>query len=606
MAFESLKQHGIPVPEHYDAPAFTGVEENLRLKLQAFKLGEVLLASCACEAQVDLILNLESRADETQDNMWLGYDWSKKLGCEQAEAGGDWTCKHVNGTDTITITDARYQRWQAQIYNDAAGWDAPEYAPFANSEPADPAEIKGNFTHEELPEDLGYKLPIGVGHASDYNGYTVSYREYMSWDDYRKALTAYGPHTADYMVTRLVRLAGELNGGPELAPEPHDAFGQADEARQLAASTALGAATSTAYEAWRIALPDDLGPPAALAQPEDIRRFDATTFQWRGGSNAVDNPVVSVERLVDGEWTSYADQSGEIQTKLQFPQGANAYFDTYSGNQEWIWTANFEAFDAFPRAIGSTPTGTYRFVVDGAIRQGGVDTPYRLESETFDVKPWDGIGVTNVNASANGVSFEIPAYSYPETYTSEFPYISTARENDNLGVPFCEACSFRPWASSGTVEQASVTIVRKNGTTQQVEAERRSDGSWFAPTSLFVGDRAYIARGDVIDSNGEINGTDSGTTSGTIKRATQLDLVLDGKGNKRTARVRLADASGGIGGAVIELFADGTRIAAVTTSGDGRASYTLKPGERGAEVYEARFAGDAEYLPSTDRVVVSG
>ena len=34
------------------------------------------------------------------------------------------------------------------------------------------------------------------------------------------------------------------------------------------------------------------------SQPTDITRFDATTFTWRGGSNAVDNPTVRVERRV--------------------------------------------------------------------------------------------------------------------------------------------------------------------------------------------------------------------------------------------------------------------------------------------------------------------
>ena len=46
--------------------------------------------------------------------------------------------------------------------------------------------------------NCGYALPVGLGHTGDYNGYTVSYREYMARDSYRKALTSYGAHTADY------------------------------------------------------------------------------------------------------------------------------------------------------------------------------------------------------------------------------------------------------------------------------------------------------------------------------------------------------------------------------------------------------------------------
>ena len=40
--------------------------------------------------------------------------------------------------------------------------------------------------------------------ANDYNGYIATYREYQRGDHYRKALTAWGPHSSDYMATRLV------------------------------------------------------------------------------------------------------------------------------------------------------------------------------------------------------------------------------------------------------------------------------------------------------------------------------------------------------------------------------------------------------------------
>ncbi|HYP22785.1 MAG TPA: hypothetical protein VEV43_04360, partial [Actinomycetota bacterium] len=513
MMWENLRAHGIPVPEHVSAPAFSGVEENLRLHLQAFKLGEVIFASCACEAQVDLILNFETRADEAQGNIWHGYDWTERLGCTQG-ATGAWTCKNPrNLNQTITFSDARYRRMKAQIHNDAKGWDSPQNAATAESESADPSKIFGNFTHEELPSSLGYKLPIGVGHAGDYNGYTVSYREYMAYDHYRKALTAYGPHTADYMVTRLVKLAGELNGGPELPPEPHDVTAQADEARQVAASTALGAASSQAYDAWLRALPDDAGPAEATGQPEDVTKFDAAYFSWRGGSNAADNPVVRVERLVDGSWQPFADQSGEVQTMVEFPDGMDGLLNTYQGNEEWIWTAGFEAFDAFPVEIGSTPPGEYRFVVDGHIRQGGESLPYHLESASFQVKPWDGVEVTDLRVDPGAVSFAA-AGDYPETYTgSPFPYVRVERKNDEVGVPFCTTCSFRPWASSGAIVEAAVTVVRSTGAVEVVPAQL-IDGRWVAPVELAPGDSAYVEAGAVVDEHGERNAARSATVTG--------------------------------------------------------------------------------------------
>jgi hypothetical protein len=515
MVYESLKEHGFPVPDHYDAPAYGAVEENTRLHLQVFKLGEVVMASCACEAQVDLILNFESRADKTQNNFWDGYDWSEKLGCHQEVAGGDWTCQHPeNPSANITISNARYQRMEAQIHNDAKGWDSPENAATANSEPADPKKIFGNFTKEELPADLGYTLPIGVGHASDYNGYTVSYREYMSYDHYRKALTSYGPHTADYMVTRMVRLAGQLNGGPALQPEPHDTMAQADEFRQQSMATALGQASNAAYEAWLAALPDDAGTAEATKQPQDIRRFDASTFSWRGGSNAVDNPVVRVEKRTGGAWVPFADQSGEVQTMVDFPKGADGMLNTYAGNQEWIWTANFEAFDSNPAQIGNTPTGVYRFVVDGNIHKGGAARPYHLESESFTVQRWNGIQVSDLRIEPGGraVSFSVPEIKYPETYESVFPYVKVAMEPDVLGVPFCTTCSFRPWASSGTVAKAFVSVIRASGAHRTITYRAHLEGGrWVAPIRLRSGDKVFVDKGGVMDSNGEINGGPTAT-----------------------------------------------------------------------------------------------
>ena len=44
--------------------------------------------------------------------------------------------------------------------------------------------------------------------ANDYNGYIATYREYQRGDHYRKALTGWGPHSCDYMATRLVEMGG--------------------------------------------------------------------------------------------------------------------------------------------------------------------------------------------------------------------------------------------------------------------------------------------------------------------------------------------------------------------------------------------------------------
>jgi hypothetical protein len=285
-------------------------------------------------------------------------------------------------------------------------------------------------------------------------------------------------------------------------------------------STALGGASFAIYEAWTNSLPNDKGPAEIRTQPEDIARFNAATFSWVGGDNAVDNPAVTVERLVDGEWVPFADQSGEIQTKVQFPKGVSAFSDTYSGNQAWVWTANFEAFDALPAGIGSTPEGEYRFVVDGLIRQGvpSVNTPYHFTSDGFTVSAWDGLTVEDLSVGDGSVSFGVDS-TYPTSYSPHaFPYIQTSGQtpqgddvikNDQLGKPFCLTCTFRPWADHGTVEAATVTIARADGTIEKVAAELGGDGRWYAPATLNEGDSAYVSEGDVVDNYGEVNSVES-------------------------------------------------------------------------------------------------
>ena len=501
--WENLKAHGIPVPDNYDAPSFMAVEENARLRLQAVRIGDVVLASCACEAQVDIIKNFESRADDVEGNIYDGYDWPALC-----TSNGDktWTCPDPpsRGARTVVVSDALYQRFKAQIHNDARGWESPENLAAAMSEPANPAEIFGNFTKEELPADLGYKLAVGVGHAGDYNGYTVSYREYQSRDSYRKALTSYGPHTADYMATRLVRMASALKGGPRLAEEPTAPLGVADEARQAALALALGKASKAAFESYEATLADDAGPAAVTAQPKSITRFDGTSLSWRGGSNAVDQPLVRVERLRGGDrWEPYADQTGEIPVQLALPEGVEGLAGARTGSHEWVWTAGFEAYSAFPSRLGQTPVGVYRFVVDGRMRTGRATVPYHLESDEFEVTPWQGIAVNDVRAEPGGrVSFVVDV-TYPRTYSSPFRFIADDRDKN-----LCKTCTFRPWASTAPVAVAVLTVVDGDGATRKVAATYE-DGRWWADAGLAPGEKAYVAPGGIRDANGETNGTAS-------------------------------------------------------------------------------------------------
>src|SRR4051794_17584837 len=550
--YQNLKAAGLPLPDNYDATAFGAVEENLRIKLQAVRIGDILLASCSCEAQSDLIKNLESRTNAATGDIYDGFDYGNQadvdegwpgrgvVPCHPVGDGSTYDCPDPKdwlfGEHRITVSKAAYDHMEAEIHNDAAGWNDPSYVAQANSEPTDLSQIKGNFTHTELgakdpspeagPDDdyrgcTGYPLTVGLGHTGDYDGYTVSYREYMARDTYRKALTSYGPHTADYMNTNLVSMAAHLRCGTPLLAQTTDPLAAADEQRQAAEAAALGQLSSFYYDTWTAQIPDNAGPARPLAQPPTaVQRFSAVQFTWVGGDNWTDNPSVKVQQQdASGNWHDYADQSGEIQTTLDNPAAGGSdplgvtgllteQASNRAGMQEWHWRASFEVFDAYPRADvagGQIPDGIYRFVVDGNIHQARASTPYHLDSAPFTVRPWTGITAHDLRRDGTQASFVVDPISYPRTpaTTTGFRFY---KDNPTPHV-VCTTCTFRPWASTSSVVSAVVEVHPGNGKPFMVPASYDpSTQRWVAKVPAGLGVTVSIPAGGIRDGYGETNG----------------------------------------------------------------------------------------------------
>ena len=525
----ALRGTGIPVPSNYDASSFGSVEENARIKLQAVRIGDTLLASCACEPQSDLIKAIETRTDKVQGNRWDGFDYADPASVAEGWPGlnvapcfpsnGGQSCpdpRDSSGVRRLQVGKAAFDLMEAEIHNSADGWNDRSNAATANSEPTKLKDIKGNFTNQELPSSCGYAVTVGLGHTGDYNGYTVSYREYMARDSYRKALTSYGAHTGDYMVTHLMALAANLKCETPIPTDDTDALALADEQRQAAEAVSLGQLSSYYYDGWGAQIPDSAGPAAPVTQPKDITRFDAATFHWVGGDNWTDNPTVIVQRQqADGSWAFYANQDGEVQTVLDQPAGiADAAVDNRTGKQRWTWTASFEAFDAGPRADvvgGQTPDGTYRFAVDGLIHNGGAAKPYHLDSKPFTVSPWSGL-TGALTSTPTGVAFSPAPVVYPRTYRSPIRFVHDdlggidAGAGDTNTSVLCKTCTFRPWATRGSIVSVVVTVLNTHsGHSEQVQAVATGSG-WAADLRLHPGETASIAPGGLRDAYGETNG----------------------------------------------------------------------------------------------------
>jgi hypothetical protein len=569
---------GIPVPENYSAPSYTGLEEDIDVHLQGIRLGEIFLPVCSCEQWYDQSRNIETRTDTVAGNEWLGFDWGAR--CESNGDGthhpdgsgtGTWSCPNPfdESQRLLPVSDLEYRRMRAQVNNPANGWNDIGEIRWSESEPADPREIKGNYTHDDgaASAALGYRLTVPISMANDYNGYIATYREYQRGDHYRKALTGWGPHSSDYMASRLVAIGRRLRD--PATPLPTDQVEErilepkvaADQAVNDARAAALGTVGEAAIAAFEAALPDDGGAAGGVAQPADIERFGAAFFTWIGGSNFTDQPEVRVERLTgDGRWTPFADQSGEIPVTLEFPAAAEVA-PYLLGEQEWRWTAHFEAFVApFDTAAlastgpgrAATPAGTYRFVVDGHRREGGVVVGYHVVSDAFQVRPWSGISVEDIRLVGNRrVSFrvgprsthtvggagsevevvgagdpieaEVGPIDYPDSYASPARFIRERRTafrdpsapSDPARLEwFCFTCTFRPWLDTGDASRAVVTIRTAQGgqVVARVEAARQGD-RWVTARRLRLGEVAAVERGGVRDVFGNLNGKRSATVA---------------------------------------------------------------------------------------------
>ena len=343
---DDFQSRGIPLPENYSAPSYTGLAEDVSVHLQAFRLGDILFTVCSCEQWKDQSYDIKTRTDTIEGNQYIGYDWASRCAYD-GDTTGTWTCPDPRNPSTTLppIPSQKFLRMKAQVNNDAVGWNDLSNLLWAESEPTDTTQIKGNYTHDELPSELGYRLTVPISMANDYNGYIASYREYQSGDHYRKALTAWGPHSSDYLSSRLVAMGGRLNGGPELPTEAGQAKVTADVALNDQRADKLGQIGDTSVRAYEASLPDDGGTARALEQPRDVQRFAAAFFKWNGGSNFTDNPRVEVQSLEGGVWTQYAGQAGEMPVTLEFPEGQDAQ-SYLEGGHEWHWTAHFEAFAA--------------------------------------------------------------------------------------------------------------------------------------------------------------------------------------------------------------------------------------------------------------------
>jgi hypothetical protein len=155
------------------------------------------------------------------------------------------------------------------------------------------------------------------------------------------------------------------------------------------------------------------------------------------------------------------------------------------------------------------------------------------------VNPWTGITASDVRVDPGGrisfkvgprhsynvgdVSAEIGPIDYPDSYAGRARFIRNQRTvirdpsapSDPVKFEwYCFTCTFRPWADTGDVDAAWITILDPRGNKYRMRAKPRSDGRWYVTRKLRPREFAYVQAGDVRDDYGNYNATESAKLSG--------------------------------------------------------------------------------------------
>ncbi len=259
---------------------------------------------------------------------------------------------------------------------------------------SDPTQIRGNYTHDDGADSaaLGYALTVPIAMANDYNGYIASYREYQRGDHYRKALTGWGPHSSDYMATRLVDMgrpardpaarAARTTSGQEKPWSPRRSLDTAvNDAARRSARRDRRAPRSHAYEA---ALPDDGGRagghPAARGRRalrrvllQLGRRLQLHRQPARQGAAPQGRELVGLRRPVRRDPGDVRVPAGRGRAELPAGRPGVALDRALRGVRGSVRDTS-EGRARRRRA----PTASS---IDGMRRQGGAAVPYHLTSD---------------------------------------------------------------------------------------------------------------------------------------------------------------------------------------------------------------------------------
>src|SRR5438445_763873 len=109
------------------------------------------------------------------------------------------------------------------------------------------------------------------------------------------------------------------------------------------------------------------------------------------------------------------------------------------------------------------------------------------------------------------VSFSTAPVVYPRTYKSPIRFVhddlggTNAGPSDTNNSIICKTCTFRPWATSGQIVSATVTVLDANGRVIRTVPATFDGTRWVAAVHLAPHQSAVVAPGGLVDAYDETN-----------------------------------------------------------------------------------------------------
>jgi len=230
-------------------------------------------------------------------------------------------------------------------------------------------------------EQAGLKDPIVVVNSlsNQYTHYVTTYEEYQQ-QRYEAGSTLYGPHTLEAYIQELSKLAHALVGGPAVPPGTPD---ETETLKSLLPGVILDSTPPFKHFGDVSAQPAKAYAPGQTAE---VSFHSACPRSHKGN-------FVSIEQLVNGQWTEVADDS---------------VWETRMLWKRWTTVDPF-SYTTVQWQIPPEAKGTFRIVHNGTALVAGFPhrklQPFTGTSAAFTVgNEWPSLRATDGEAALGGVA----------------------------------------------------------------------------------------------------------------------------------------------------------------------------------------------------------